>query len=102
MVVVKKYYCLKTLLPKKHRPDHTRTIDMMERIQKAMIRFSVDFPKRVTLAMIMVMVVPMILVGLGTFMPTTFPALHPITIDTDPENMLSPEEPVRIHHDRMK
>jgi hypothetical protein len=28
--------------------------------------------------------------------------LNPITVDTDPENMLSADEPVRVFHDRMK
>ncbi len=30
------------------------------------------------------------------------PVLRPLTIDTDPENMLSAEEPVRVTHDRLK
>jgi len=75
---------------------------MMERFQLLMTRYSVEHPWRVTLAMIAVLVVPLIVVLLGTFAPGTFPMLSPVTIDTDPENMLSHEEPVRVRHDRMK
>lgn len=41
------------------------------------------------------------LVVVGTLRPE-IPILHPLTIDTDPENMLSSEEPVRVSHDRLK
>ncbi|HUW62116.1 MAG TPA: MMPL family transporter [Candidatus Bathyarchaeia archaeon] len=34
--------------------------------------------------------------------PRAFPMLHPLDVDTDPENMLSEDEAVRIFHDRMK
>ncbi|MDT8439529.1 MAG: MMPL family transporter [Wenzhouxiangellaceae bacterium] len=34
--------------------------------------------------------------------PDRFPMLHPATIDTDPENMLAHDEPVRLFHDQAK
>lgn len=34
--------------------------------------------------------------------PKAFPALHGVTVDTDPENMLSAEEAARVFHGRMK
>jgi hypothetical protein len=37
-----------------------------------------------------------------TFAPAAFPMLHPLKVDTDPENMLSEDEAVRVFHDRMK
>lgn len=33
---------------------------------------------------------------------TTFPALNPLSIDTDPENMLAEDEPVRVFHNQQK
>ena len=34
--------------------------------------------------------------------PNWLPFLQPLTIDTDPENMLSEEAPVRVRHDKLK
>jgi predicted RND superfamily exporter protein len=42
------------------------------------------------------------LVLVGTVVPGKIPFLHPLTIDTDPENMLEAEEPVRVFHNTMK
>lgn len=48
----------------------------------------------------------MILLGivavLPTFFPGSIPFVKPIRVDTDPENMLSEHEPVRLFHHRMK
>ncbi|MCA8950872.1 MAG: MMPL family transporter, partial [Planctomycetes bacterium] len=30
--------------------------------------------------------------------PRSFPSLHPVTVDTDPENMLAADEPARVFH----
>mgnify|MGYP006276746969 FL=1 len=47
-----------------------------------------------------------LLLVLGAALPSLFPRrfafLHPIEVDTDPENMLAEDEPVRVFHDRMK
>ncbi len=43
-----------------------------------------------------------ILVLVATLAPGTVPFLRPITIDTDPENMLEADEPVRVFHNTMK
>lgn len=40
--------------------------------------------------------------ALPTLRPSWLPFLQPLTIDTDPENMLSADEPVRVDHDRLK
>lgn len=42
------------------------------------------------------------LVAVPTLVPQIAPALNPLHIDTDPENMLSPDEPVRVFHNKMK
>jgi len=43
-----------------------------------------------------------LLAGLPSVWPDRFEALHALRIDTDPENMLPEDEPVRVFHDRMK
>jgi predicted RND superfamily exporter protein len=43
-----------------------------------------------------------ILVLVATLAPGTVPFLRPLTIDTDPENMLDSSEPVRVFHNTMK
>lgn len=37
-----------------------------------------------------------------TLAPQAVPFLHPVRVDTDPENMLSASEPVRVFHEHMK
>ncbi|MFO7957489.1 MAG: MMPL family transporter [Candidatus Brocadiia bacterium] len=54
-----------------------------------MVRFSVDRPRLVTALMVIAALV------LAAFMPR-------VKIDTDPENMLSKDDPVRVFHNRMK
>ncbi|MFW6189472.1 MAG: efflux RND transporter permease subunit [Planctomycetota bacterium] len=54
-----------------------------------MVKFSTDHPWLVTGAMIVVTLV------LAAMMPR-------VKVDTDPENMLSKDDPVRVFHDRMK
>jgi len=50
----------------------------------------------------LVCVLFMALVALPTLLPQTFSGLHPLKIDTDPENMLAADEPVRVFHNAMK
>jgi len=42
------------------------------------------------------------LVAAPSLAPQAFPFLQPLKIDTDPENMLAADEPVRIFHNQMK
>ena len=42
------------------------------------------------------------LVSLPSIWPASFGMLHPLQIDTDPENMLSADEPVRVFHNAQK
>ena len=39
---------------------------------------------------------------LPSIWPATFAPLHAVTVDTDPENMLAEDEPVRVFHDHAK
>ncbi len=58
--------------------------------------------KLVALAMGVIAVVFPVLVALPSIWPGSFPFLHGVDIDTDPENMLSEGEAVRVFHDDMK
>jgi hypothetical protein len=53
-----------------------------------------------------VMVVATLAIGVLAVVPTLAPSLQtvfaPITVDTDPENMLADDEPVRVFHNQMK
>jgi len=62
----------------------------------------IDHPRTVTALFALACVLFATLVTLPSLWPKTFSSLHPVAIDTDPENMLSDEEPVRVFHDRMK
>ncbi len=56
----------------------------------------------VTAAMLIVTLVIAAAAALPSIWPTAFPFLSGVTVDTDPENMLSHDEPVRVFHDQMK
>ena len=43
-----------------------------------------------------------VLVLLPSLWPASFGMLNPLRIDTDPENMLSQDEPVRVYHNAQK
>jgi hypothetical protein len=61
-----------------------------------------DRPKIFLRAAALLSIVMIALVALPSFMPEKFSMLHPVTIDTDPENMLEETEPVRVFHNAMK
>ena len=64
--------------------------------------FSLSRPKTITVLMITVALVLGVLAALPSLWPGTFPMLHPLKVDTDPENMLPEDEPVRVYHNAMK
>ena len=68
----------------------------------ALVHFSTDHPRWVTGLMVGLAVILAALAGLPSLWPDTFPALHAVKVDTDPENMLSKDEAVRVFHDEMK
>ncbi len=59
-------------------------------------------PKAVTAVMVGLSLLLAIITALPTLWPSSFSSLHALKVDTDPENMLSHDEPVRIFHDEMK
>jgi len=67
-----------------------------------LVRYSVDHPKIVTWVMAMSTVLLILLALLPSLWPATFTALNPLKVDTDPENMLSADEPVRVFHNQSK
>ncbi len=44
----------------------------------------------------------LLLVMLPSLWPGSFPVLNPVKVDTDPENMLDVQEPVRVFHNQMR
>lgn len=64
--------------------------------------FCVRRPKTVTWVMAGTTLALALLAALPTAAPQAFPMLHGAKIDTDPENMLAADEPVRVFHDEMK
>ncbi len=65
-------------------------------------RFAVDHYKGVTWLMVVVTVVIALTAALPSIWPDRFPYLNALKVDTDPENMLPEDEPVRVFHNRMK
>ncbi|MCK5001042.1 MAG: MMPL family transporter, partial [Anaerohalosphaera sp.] len=64
--------------------------------------FAITRYKVVTAMLVMLTVVVLVLAAVPSIWPKAFPALHSIKIDTDPENMLPADEPVRVFHNQMK
>ena len=67
-----------------------------------LILLSLDRPKVVSRFLLLISLFLITLVALPSIWPTSFPLLNPLKIDTDPENMLSREEAVRVFHNEMK
>jgi len=63
---------------------------------------AVDRPVLVTGVAVLVSVALVVLAGAPSLWPEALPFLHAVKVDTDPENMLREDEPVRVFHDRMK
>jgi len=63
---------------------------------------SVRHPKVVTWIIAAATVAVALAAALPSIFPGAFGFLHGIAVDTDPENMLSSDEPVRVFHNAMK
>ncbi|MGB5177256.1 MAG: cyclic nucleotide-binding domain-containing protein, partial [Gammaproteobacteria bacterium] len=59
-------------------------------------------PRKVNWIMGMSTLVLILAAALPTLFPDRFSSLHPLVVDTDPENMLSADESTRVFHNRMK
>ncbi|HDL65343.1 MAG TPA: RND transporter, partial [Proteobacteria bacterium] len=66
------------------------------------VSFAVKSPRTITWLMISSTLILALLAGLPSIWPEAFPFLTPLKVDTDPENMLPEDEPVRVFHNRMK
>jgi uncharacterized protein len=62
---------------------------------------SVSHPRPVISGTLLLTLAFLLAVALPTLFPDAIP-LPPVRVDTDPENMLSSEEPVRVFHNEMK
>ncbi len=67
-----------------------------------MVEYAIDHPKQTIFLIGFISIILLLLAGLPTLFPKTFNMLSPLKVDTDPENMLSPQEAVRIFHNDMK
>ncbi len=67
-----------------------------------MVGLAVERPKRVVAVVATITLIILLLAGGPSLFPDRFPMLSPLKVDTDPENMLSQSEPVRVFHNEMK
>jgi len=72
------------------------------KIGRSIVSFAVKRPKIITWLMISTTLILALLASLPSIWPEVFPFLTPLKVDTDPENMLPADEPVRVFHNRMK
>ena len=70
--------------------------------ESKVVNFSVKSPWKVTYIMLGITFFLAVLAILPSIWPNTFKMLNPAVVDTDPENMLPEDEPVRVYHDNMK
>ena len=71
------------------------------KIGEKMTALSVDRPGLVAGLAALSVVLFGLAAALPSLWPQAFPFLYPVHVDTDPENMLPHDEPVRVFHDRM-
>lgn len=75
---------------------------MGARIKNFIINLSINRPRLIVSLMAVLTILTLATAALPTLFPKTFPNLHTLSVDTDPENMLSHSEPARVYHDKMK
>ncbi len=66
------------------------------------IEFSVDRPKLIVGVMLILTLVIGSIAVVPSLFPKSFPSANKVKVDTDPENMLPSDEPVRVFHEKMK
>ncbi len=64
--------------------------------------YATEHPKKVTGLIVAFTIALALLAALPSIWPEQFRFLSPVAVDTDPENMLSHDEAVRVFHDDMK
>lgn len=65
-------------------------------------KFAVEHTRLIAVIIVGVTLILGVVAALPSLWPHRFEFLHSLKIDTDPENMLPKDEPVRVFHDRMK
>ncbi|GAA5317722.1 MAG: hypothetical protein AseanaTS_29270 [Candidatus Pelagadaptatus aseana] len=75
---------------------------MYQAIKQRMIHYALNHPKTIIWAMVLSTLTIVGAAALPSLWPQQFPQLHALKVDTDPENMLSADEPVRVFHDHAK
>ncbi|MDP2323140.1 MAG: MMPL family transporter, partial [Gammaproteobacteria bacterium] len=71
-------------------------------VSQPLTRFAMDRPRLVAGTLFVLCLAIGLLAGLPSALPERFPGLHQVKVDTDPENMLSHDEAVRVFHNDMK
>ena len=69
-------------------------------LKDSFVHYALNHPRKIVWAMVFFTVTLLGIAAAPNFVE--LPLLHPIAVDTDPENMLSEDEPVRIFHDHNK
>ncbi len=69
---------------------------------KRMAEFATDHPKLVVGAMVAITLALAAAAALPSIWPYRFDFLNPVRVNTDPEDMLAEDHPVRVYHNRMK
>lgn len=64
------------------------------------VYFALHHPRSITRISLLAALVLVVLAALPNLV--NVPLLHPLSVDTDPENMLAHDEPVRVFHDEAK
>ena len=75
---------------------------MLNMLCKGMVHLALNRPKWVVWVMTISTLLIIAMAAVPSVWPEKFSQLHHITVDTDPENMLSKDEPVRAFHHEAK
>ena len=74
----------------------------IDRLADRTTALATERPGAITVVMVVTLALLLAVAASPSIWPQTFAPLHPATIDTDPENMLAADEPVRVFHDEAK
>ena len=69
---------------------------------KDMVKFATDHPRVVIGAMVAITLLLAAMAGLPSIWPYQFDFLNAVQVNTDPEDMLADDHPVRLYHNKMK
>ena len=72
------------------------------KLSESVTRAAMDWPRAIAGGMLALCLAIGLLAALPSIWPETFSALNGVKVDTDPENMLSHDEAVRVFHNDMK